>query len=322
MIHTAAGPVEPMGLVDVLIMDVDDDEFIVGNDLLTSLGIDVGRQLEQLADRGDDETVGDPIELEADEMPVGMDSAEPSGDDDIFAAVERLVERAVANGFPQERVEQLRTIAHAYDVWRLELRGDPPANVPPLEIRLPDGARPSTCKPRKYPPHIRNFLHEFNERLVDLGLVYENPRSRWASPALPVKNSGDFTDLRQTVDYRARNAQTEVMAAVMPILSVVIENARGMNHFGLFDFLKGFWQLPLAELCQEFLSYMTDEKIFTPRRVPQGCSDAAIFFQKTMEECFASLLYKHLLIWIDDLLLYAADMDTYLEKLAEFFSLL
>ncbi|KAE8960742.1 hypothetical protein PR001_g30281 [Phytophthora rubi] len=41
-----------------------------------------------------------------------------------------------------------------------------------------------------------------------------------------------------------------------------------------------------------------------------------------MEECFASLLYKHLLIWIDDLLLYAADMDTYLEKLAEFFSLL
>ncbi|KAG3007862.1 hypothetical protein PC128_g20947 [Phytophthora cactorum] len=41
-----------------------------------------------------------------------------------------------------------------------------------------------------------------------------------------------------------------------------------------------------------------------------------------MEECFASLLYEHLLIWIDDLLLYADDMDVYLEKLAEFFSLL
>ncbi|KAE8969159.1 hypothetical protein PF004_g26395 [Phytophthora fragariae] len=70
------------------------------------------------------------------------------------------------------------------------------------------------------------------------------------------------------------------------------------------------------------MSYMTDEKIFTPRRVHQGCSDAAIHFQKTMEKCFATLLYKHRLVWIDDLLLYADDIDTYLDKLAELFSLL
>ncbi|KAG2917201.1 hypothetical protein PC118_g20263 [Phytophthora cactorum] len=190
-----------------------------------------------------------------------------------------------------------------------------------LEVRLRDGARPTKCKPRKYPPHIRRFLHEFNQRLVDLGLVYEIPKSRWSSPELPVKKSADLLDLRQTVSYRVTSAQTDIMAAVMPILSLVVERARGTKHFGLFDFLKGFWQVPLAELCQEWFSYMTDEKIFTPRRVPQGSSDAAIQFQKTMEECFASLLYKHLLIWIDDLLLYADDIDTYLDKLAEFFSL-
>ncbi|KAG3002249.1 hypothetical protein PC121_g19546 [Phytophthora cactorum] len=112
------------------------------------------------------------------------------------------------------------------------------------------------------------------------------------------------------------------MAAYMPILSLVMENAKGMEHFGLFDFLKGFWQLPLGELCQEFFSYMTDEKIFTPRRVPQGGSDSAIHIQKTIEGCFSTLLYKDLLIWIDDLLLYAKDMETYLAKLAELFSLL
>lgn len=322
MLHTAAGPVEPMGTTEVLVADIDDGEFIVGNDLLTSLGIDVERQLEQLAARGEDETSGDPIQLEADELPVRVDGSTPSDDSDIFAAVERLIDRAISNGFPLEYVEKLRTIVHAYDVWRLELRGDPPANVPPLEVRLRNGARPTKCKPRKYPPHIRKFLHEFNTRLVELGLVYENPHSRWSSPVLPVKKSADLTDLRQTTDYRAVNAQTEVMAACMPILSLVMENAKGMKHFGLFDFLKGFWQLPLGELCQEYFSFMTDEKIFTPRRVPQGGSDSAIHFQKTMETCFSTLLYKHLLIWIDDLLLYAADMETYLAKLAELFALL
>ncbi|GMF31530.1 unnamed protein product [Phytophthora fragariaefolia] len=319
LIHTAAGPVRPTCAVDVLIADIDDDEFIVGNDLLRSLGIDFGRQLEMLANRNDDETSGDTIELEADNPPVG--NAESSGDD-IFAAVERMPARAVENGFPVGKLETLRTIVHAYDEWRFELRGDPLAKVPPLDVRLQEGARPVKCKPRKYPPHIRQFLREFNSRLVELGLVYESPNSRCASPVLPVKKSADLMDLRQTTDYRAVNDLTYVRAAAMPVLSVVVENARGMNHFGLFDFLKGFWQLPLAELCQEFLSYMTDEKSFTPRRVPQGCCDAAIFFQQTMETCFASLLYDHLLIWIDDLLIYAADIDTYLNKLAELFSLL
>lgn len=112
--------------------------------------------------------------------------------------------------------------------------------MPPLEVQLREGARPIKCKPRKYSPHIRGFLHDFNDRLAELGLVYENSKSRWSSPVLPVKQSSDLMDLRQTVDYRLTNAQTDTMAAVMPIISLVVEHASEMKHFGLFDFLKGF----------------------------------------------------------------------------------
>lgn len=236
LIHTVAGPVEPMGTANVYIVDDDDGEFIPSDDP----GIDVDRQLEQLAGRGEDESSGASIELEADDIHVNMDQPR-SSDDEIFAAIERLVGRTVENGFPQERVEQLRNIAHAYDVWRLGLPADLPAHVPPPERRLCAGARHTKCKPQKFPPHIRKFLHDFNARLVSLGMVYENSKSRWASPDLPVKKSADIMDLRQTTDYRALNEKTDVMAAVMPKLSLVMENARGVKHFGLFDFfLKGF----------------------------------------------------------------------------------
>ncbi|KAG3005956.1 hypothetical protein PC120_g17670 [Phytophthora cactorum] len=94
MIHIAAGPVEPMQAAEVLIVDVDDDEFIVDNDLLTTLGIDVDRQL----NHGDVETSGDTIELDADEMPVDP-SGSVSSDSDIFAAVERLMDRALKTVF-------------------------------------------------------------------------------------------------------------------------------------------------------------------------------------------------------------------------------
>ncbi|OWZ15047.1 hypothetical protein PHMEG_00011382 [Phytophthora megakarya] len=53
---------------------------------------------------------------------------------------------------------------------------------------------------------------------------------------------------------------TCIMAAVMPILLVVMENARRKEHFGLFEFLKGFWQLLLAEFCHEWLPYMLTRK--------------------------------------------------------------
>ncbi|GMF58766.1 unnamed protein product [Phytophthora fragariaefolia] len=286
LIHTAAGPVQSAEAVPCLVAETEDDEFIIGRDLLGALGIDVDRQLEQLAVHGEDKTSGDPFDLEADEPPVLPDRVVT--DAEVRAAVEVLVDRALEHGFPPDK----------------------------------EGTEPCKCKPRKYPPHIRQFLRDFNKQLVDLGWVYENPTSRWASPVLPVKKSQELMGLRQTTDYREVNSKTEFMAAVMPILSLVMANARGKQHFGLFDFIKGFWQLPLAEFCQEWLSYMTDEKIFTPRRVPQGCADAVIHFQKTMEKCFATLLYKHLLVWIDDLLLYADDIDTYLDKLAEFFELL
>ncbi|GMF50375.1 unnamed protein product [Phytophthora fragariaefolia] len=248
----------------------------------------------QLAWRDDGETSGDPIVLEADEIPARESTTYSTESNAIFAAVEKMVESAVANGFPTDKVEQLRTIVHAYDVWRLELRDDPPAKVPPLEVRLWNGALPTKCKPRKYPPHIRQFLHDFNAHLVELGLVYDNPNSCWTSPVLPVKKSDDLIDLRLTTDFRAGNEETEAMAAVMPILSLVMEHARGVKLFGLFDFLKGFWQLPLAEICQEFLSYVTDEKIVTPRRAPQGCRDAPIFSRKQWRTvsppCYARLI--------------------------------
>ncbi|GMF42398.1 unnamed protein product [Phytophthora fragariaefolia] len=209
-----------------------------------------------------------------------------------------------------------------YDIWRVQLGDDPPAKVPPLKLRLKPGAKPYTTKARKYPPELQLFLGDFNNTLERLGWVYENPNARWACPALPVKKSGGANEYRQTTDYKPTNAQVEPHAGTMPNLDVYLERVAGRLCFGLFYFIRGYWQLPLDVDSQEILSYMTHRKIYTPRRVPQGCSDAALYFQATMERCFASLLYKNLLVWIDDLLLYAKTVDESLDKLDELFRLM
>jgi len=318
LINTAAGVVAIREPVECLIINDHEDEFIVGADLLRSLGIDIERQLEQLAERVDSD---DDDACESDDDVQSADQVN-SITGETSEALELLVQDALDNGFPESHSDRLRTLIGKYDVWRLDLGADPPARVPPLVIRPKPTAEPVKSKSHRYPPAMQLFLRDFNEQLVRMGLVYENPSSRWASQALPVAKRGSSTgEYRQTVNYKEVNARTEAMVGVMPHMSALLEHTRGEQHFGVFDFVKGFWQLPLAEECQEMMSYITDTTIYTPRRVPQGCCDAAVHFQQTMENCFRSMLYNALLIWIDDLMLHAADIETYLTRLAEMLSI-
>lgn len=78
----------------------------------------------------------------------------------------------------------------------------------------------------------------------------------------------------------------------------------------------------MAKDNQEIFSHATDEGVFTPTRVLQGSCDAALHFQATMENCFADLVYKSLLIWIDDLLLYVDTIEEYLTAMEKLFDLM
>eukprot|EP00644_Phytophthora_capsici_P002998 jgi/Phyca11/102514/e_gw1.7.1112.1 len=50
---------------------------------------------------------------------------------------------------------------------------------------------------------------------------------------------------------------------------------------------------------------MTDRGVFTPTRVPQGSTDAALHFQSTVEMVLGDLVNKSVIVWIDDLLVFA-----------------
>ncbi|ETO61460.1 hypothetical protein F444_20525 [Phytophthora nicotianae P1976] len=186
---------------------------------------------------------------DADEPAIG-DSGQH--EEDVRTGILELVETAIADGFPREYKKILAPFALRLDLWMIQLGTDPPAKVPPMKIRLKPGAKPYRCKARKYPPEVRRFMEDFNAKLVELGWVYENRESRWACPALPVRKGGG--EFRQTADYKPMNTLVEAIVGVMPDLQTDLEAVKGPNFFGLFDFIKGYWQIALAEECQEMLS--------------------------------------------------------------------
>lgn len=182
--NTAAYPVCLTTPVKCLIIDEEENEFINGKDVLATLGIDVDlqiEQLEQLVIHGfiDDE---DPIDCD-DDVEIGVEC-----DTDVRAAVEELLDKAIENGFPRERRGELLTIALMYDIWRLRLGGYPPAKVPPLLIKLRDGAKPQKCKARQYPPQLREFCGICRAGAHGLGL--RNPAESMGQPCIACTQAG------------------------------------------------------------------------------------------------------------------------------------
>ncbi|KAG2933359.1 hypothetical protein PC115_g5513 [Phytophthora cactorum] len=165
-----------------LIVESDEDEFLVGKTLLSELVIDVDRQLEYLASRGDDDETFD--------EPEGIPACKLTPADVVMNVVDTMVRDAVDRGVVDEYITtRLHTILHRFGGWRLEVGNDPPARVPPLKIRLMAGASPYRCKVWQYSPEKSEFLDAFNKKLVELGWVYENRESRWCCPALPAKKA-------------------------------------------------------------------------------------------------------------------------------------
>ncbi|GMF37865.1 unnamed protein product [Phytophthora fragariaefolia] len=217
-------------------------------------------------------------------------------------------------------MSSLRTTVLDYgDVWRARLGADGPARVRPYRVKLKPDAIPFRCKPRRYPPQQSDFLRSHVAELQQFGLVSLNNASRWSCAAVPVRKAGLKDAFQLTTDYRPVNRMTVPIAAAVPNLAVVTGRVRGAQAIAKFDMFKGFWQLPLAEDSQEIFSINTDEGVYTPTRVPQGAVDSAMHFQSTMQEVFGDMMNHNLLVYVDDVVLYAPTHDESLAVLEKFF---
>lgn len=344
-LDTAAGSVVVPGWHSCYVVD-GGDEFILSQQILHLLGIDVERQLEQLAaqpwDDGDDL---EPVDHDVLEPPLvarvladGSAATDDALDRDDVVAVAEMIARAIADGFPVERKLDLTRVVGKYKGWRATFRStDGPANVPPMNIRMKPTASTYKCKARKLNPLESRFLKVFASTLLRAGVIEKNNNSRYCSAAHPIlkaegkkllKRVDQWSDdellqfFRLTIDYRGVNDRTEASAGFMPFQVTALESVKDAIVLATFDLIKGFWQLPVTKESGEILSFMVGDDVVTPTRVMQGHVESALYFQSIMRECLAEtgLLAKNLLVWIDDILMYAKSVDEYLDVLERFLS--
>jgi hypothetical protein len=125
--HAAAGQVNLMKPVKSIVIDEVDGEFLIGNTLLIDLGIDVNRMLDQIAVKADDMLNDD--ELPSHEEDAVITRSMAMMKHEVNVASDQLIKQATANGFPTDKINNLRKIVSKNCTWRIDLIDDPPPRL-------------------------------------------------------------------------------------------------------------------------------------------------------------------------------------------------
>ena len=176
-------------------------------------------------------------------------------------------------------------------------------------------ARPFKHKLRPIPYARRQFLDQEVERLLAIGAI--SPADPGACPyasrtVLATKKDGS---LRMCVDYRDLNAQTEKDAYPLPRIDGVWPTLSKAKYFASLDLLMGYHQVAMAEKDRYKTAFLTHRGLFVYNVMPFGLCNAPATFQRLMEKILGPLVGNGVLVYLDDVLLYAEDATRLLELL-------
>ena len=184
------------------------------------------------------------------------------------------------------------------------------------EIPLVD-SKPFRLPYRKIPPSQWQDVRKLLVEMEATGVIRPS-MSPYASPVVVVtKKDGS---LRLCIDYRKLNSCSTRDAFPLPRIEEALEALGQAKFFSTLDLTSGYWQVEVAEHDKHKTAFSTPMGLFEANRMPFGLQNAPSTFQRLMTCCFGDLNFTHLLIYLDDLIIFSKTFDEHLERLQLVFS--
>lgn len=196
-----------------------------------------------------------------------------------------------------------------------------PANIPPCEIKMkPQYTDPKFNAPHRISPKQREELKIQLEKLAEANII-RPIISKFAAPAFLV-NKKEKGSYRLVVSYKELNDRVETDQYPLPRTTDLLRALEGSQYFSSLDLNSGFFQIPIKLEDQHKLAFTSVHGLMTFTRLPQGYKNSSAIFQRVLNESFSPLLYKSLIIYIDDLASFGKNFHSALNNLKQTFIIL
>jgi len=196
----------------------------------------------------------------------------------------------------------VRPIVEQYASVFSKPTGPPPDRPVKHSIPLiPDFKPPARAPYRMSADQLQELKSQLTE-LIDLGFIRPST-SHFASPVLLVpKPNGKW---RFCIDYRALNLGTIKDRYPLPRMDDLFQQVQGAQFFSKLDFVSGYHQLEMVPEDIHKTAFITRYGLFEWVVMPMGLSSAPSTFQRAMNSLFHDLLDSGVVVYLDDVLIYA-----------------
>ena len=177
-----------------------------------------------------------------------------------------------------------------------------------------EGSKPIKQHPYRMNPMKLQYLREEVQYLLDNDFI-EPSQSDWSSPCILVpKPDGTF---RMCTDYRKVNSVTITDSFPVPRMDDCIDNIGQAKYVTKFDFLKGFWQIPLTDRAKEISAFVTPVGLYQYKVMPFGMKNSPATFQRLLNMIITGL--DNCKAYIDDAIIYSKEWDQQIKTTRDFF---
>ena len=94
----------------------------------------------------------------------------------------------------------------------------------------------------------------------------------------------------------------------------------GSENYSILDCDQGFHQISVAEEDRPKTAFIADNKLNKFKVMPFRLCNAPDTFQRLIDIVLRNLSWKHCLVYLDDIIIFAKDFYTHLERLEAVFS--
>jgi hypothetical protein len=177
-------------------------------------------------------------------------------------------------------------------------------------------AKPTCQPPHRVSPKERQVIKGLTDEMLQNGVI-QHSVSPWASPIVLVKKKDGKH--RFCIDFRNLNKITVRDVYPIPRIEDCLTALGGNHWFSTFDMHAGFWQIEMLIKIKQKTALIVDGGLYEFNVMPFGQTNATATFQRYMD-ILAGLKWTSLLVYLDDVCVFATTLKQHLERLEEAFS--
>jgi hypothetical protein len=196
------------------------------------------------------------------------------------------------------------------DVFPKELPGMPPDRDIEFVIELRPGTTPIYKTPYRMATPELAELKKHIKGLLEKGFIHPSS-SPWGAPVIFILKK-DGTQ-RLCVDYRALNEVTIKNKYPLPRIDGLFNKLHGECVFSKIDLRSGYHQLKIRECDIPKISFILRYGLYEYVVMSFGLTNASAYFMYKMNKVFMEYLFKFVIVFIDDTLVYSRSEEEHEE---------